>query len=100
MLVGWRMTVVGKKILNELGRQHADVRAAIAAWTAEVEAATWKGPQDVKKRFPSASFIGEGRVVFNLKGNHYRLDVQIDDLAKVALVKRIGTHAEYDAWKF
>lgn len=94
------MTVVGKKTLNEFARQHADVRAAIAAWTAEVEAAAWKGSQDVKKRFPSASFIGEGRVVFNIKGNHYRLDAQIDYVTKVVLVKRIGTHADYDTWKF
>ena len=94
------MTVVGKKTLNEFAGEHADVRAAIAAWTAEVEATTWKGSQDVKKRFPSASFIGEGRVVFNLRGNHYRLDVQIDYIVKVVLVKRIGTHAEYDTWKF
>ena len=94
------MTVVGKRTLNEFALQHADVRAAIAAWTAEVEAATWKGSQEVKARFPSASLVGDGRVVFNLKGNHYRLDVQIDYITKVVLVKRIGTHAEYDTWKF
>ena len=94
------MTVVGKKTLIEFARQHADVRAAITAWTAEVETAAWQGSQDVKARFPSASFIGEGRVVFNLKGNHYRLDVQIDFITKVVLVKRIGTYSEYDIWKF
>ena len=94
------MTVVGKKTLVEFARQHADVRPAIAAWTAEVEAAAWKGSQDIKKRFPSVSFIGEGRVVFNIKGNHYRLDVRIDYITKVVLVKRIGTHADYDTWKF
>ncbi len=94
------MTVVGKKILAEFARKHAAVRSAIGAWTAEVEAAAWKGSQDVKARFPSASFVGEGRVVFNLKGNHYRLDVQIDYATQVVLVKRIGTHAEYDTWKF
>jgi len=94
------MTVVGKKTLNEFARKHADVRAVLAAWTAEVEAVAWSGSQDVKKRFPTASFIGEGRVVFNLKGNHYRLDVQIDYTTKVVLVKRVGTHAEYDTWKF
>jgi mRNA interferase HigB len=94
------MTVVGKKILNEFAREHADARAAIAAWTAEVEVVTWKASQDVKRRFPSASFTGEGRVVFNLKGNHYRLDVQIDYITKVVLIRRIGTHAEYDTWKF
>lgn len=94
------MTVVGKKILTEFAQHHADVRGAISAWTAEVEMATWKGSQEVKARFPSASLIGEGRVVFNLKGNHYRLDAQIDYITQVLLVKRIGTHAEYDTWKF
>jgi mRNA interferase HigB len=94
------MTLAGKNILAEFARKHADVRGAISAWTAETEAASWKGSQDVKARFPSASFIGDGRVVFNLKGNHYRLDVQIDYITKVVLVKRIGTHTEYDTWKF
>ena len=94
------MTVVGKIILAEFARKHAAIRGAISAWTAEAEAASWKGSQDVKARFPSASLIGEGRVVFNLKGNHYRLDVQIDYITKVVLVKRIGTHTESDTWKF
>ena len=94
------MTVVGKKILVEFGRQHGDVRPALGAWTSEVEAAAWTGPQDVKARFPGASLVGEGRVVFNIKGNHYRLDVQIDYVTQVVLVKRVGTHAEYNKWKF
>ena len=94
------MTVVGKNILAEFAQKHADVRGAIGAWTAEAEAASWKGSQDVKARFPSASFIGEGRIVFNVKGNRYRLDVQIDYITQVVLIKRIGTHAEYDIWKF
>jgi len=94
------MTVAGKKILLEFAAKHADVRSAIAAWVAEVEEANWTGPQDVKARYPTASFIGDKRVVFNIKGNHYRLDVQISYSTKVVLVKRVGTHAEYDTWKF
>jgi len=94
------MTVVGKNLLVEFGRKHADARSAISAWTAEAEAASWKASQDIKTRFSSASFIGEGRVVFNIKGNHYRLDAQIDYATQVVLVRRIGTHAEYNTWKF
>lgn len=94
------MTVVGKNLLVEFVRKHADARSAISAWTAEAETASWKGSQDIKARYLSASFIGEGRVVFNIKGNHYRLDVQIDYATQVVLVKRIGTHAEYNTWKF
>lgn len=94
------MTVIGKKILSEFAAKHADSRSAIAAWIAEVEEAYWKGPQDVKARYATASVTGDGRVVFNIKGNHCRLDVQISYATKVVLVKRIGTHAEYDTWTF
>jgi len=94
------MTVVGKKLLSDFARRHADARSAVSAWTAEAEAASWNGSQDIKARYPTASFIGEGRVVFNIKGNHHRLDVQIDYATKVVLIKRIGTHAEYDNWTF
>jgi mRNA interferase HigB len=94
------MTLVGKRLLNEFARTHASSRDAIAAWTAEVEAASWRSPVDVKARFPSVSVIGSSRVVFNLKGNHFRLDAQINYSAQLVLVRRIGTHAEYNSWTF
>ena len=72
----------------------------IAAWAHEVEAAVWRSLVDVKARYASASFIGNDRVVFNLKGNHFRLDSQINYSAQIILVRRIGTHAEYDSWTF
>jgi mRNA interferase HigB len=94
------MILVGKRILTEFARAHASVRGAIAAWTAEVEAASWRSPIDVKSRYRSVSFIGSDRAVFNLKGNHFRLDTQISYSAQIVLVRRIGTHAEYDSWTF
>jgi mRNA interferase HigB len=94
------MTLVGKKILADFALKHADARAAIRAWTAEVENAAWQDSAEVKARYPSASLIGAGRVVFNIKGNHYRLDVSIDYTTQVVLVRSIGTHAEYDSWTF
>ena len=94
------MILVGKRILTEFAQAHASARDAIAAWTAEVEAASWRSPVDVKARFRSASVVGSNRVVFNLKGNHFRLDAQIDYSAQIVLVRRIGTHAEYDSWTF
>lgn len=94
------MTLVGKRLLSEFARRHASARDAIAAWTSEVEAATWRSSVDVKARFASASFIGGDRVVFNLKGNHFRLDAQVSYSAQIVLVRRIGTHAEYDSWIF
>jgi mRNA interferase HigB len=94
------MILVGKSLLTEFARTHASIRDAIAAWALEVEGASWRSIVDVRARFPSASFIAKDRVVFNLKGNHFRVDVQINYSAQVVLVRRIGTHAEYDSWIF
>jgi mRNA interferase HigB len=99
-LLGSFMIVVGKRLLTEFAERHASARGAIAAWAFEVEAASWQSSFDVKARFASASFVGNDRVIFNLKGNHFRLDTQISYSAQVVLVRRIGTHAEYDSWTF
>jgi mRNA interferase HigB len=94
------MILVGKRLLTEFAQRHASARNAMAAWVGEVEAAAWRSSADVKARFGSASFIGSDRVVFNLKGNHFRLDAQVSYSAQIVLVRRIGTHAEYDSWTF
>lgn len=91
---------MGRPILEEFANDHADVRSAIDAWIAEVLAAQWNGPADVKARYPSASIIRDGRVVFNLKGNKYRLDTKIAYQTKVVRVVKIGTHADYNNWTF
>lgn len=93
------MILVGKRLLTEFATTHASARAAIAAWTAEVEAAHWRSPVDVKHRYQSASFVGNS-IVFHLKGNHFRLEVLVNYPAQVVLVRRVGTHAEYDSWTF
>jgi len=93
------MKVIGKPILAKFEQRHADVRPQVNSWLAEVEDALWSSPADIKTRFPSASFLSNSRVVFNLKGNHYRLLVQVNYPAKVVLVIKIGTHADYDRWK-
>ena len=94
------MKVVGRKKLEAFSRRHADVRSQIQAWLCEVEEAQWQTPHDVKARYTTASFLGDNRVVFNLKGNKYRLDVKLSYKNQVVLIKRIGTHAEYSTWKF
>lgn len=94
------MEILGRKLLEDFARDHADVRGAIDAWAVEVEAADWKGPEDIRARYSSASFLPENRVVFNLKGNRYRLDVRVAYRTKKVLVKRLGTHAEYNKWTF
>ena len=94
------MRVVGRTRLEEFASQHADIRAQLDAWLCEVEEADWKAPSDVKARFPSASILSDERIVFNLKGNRYRLEVKFSYAVKTVLIKRIGTHAEYSKWTF
>lgn len=94
------MQVVGRPILERFVQVHADVSSAVDAWLAEASAATWRMPADVKARYASASILANSRVVFNLKGNSYRLDTKIAYQTGVVFVKRIGTHAEYTRWSF
>lgn len=94
------MNVVGQGKLEEFKRRHTDARKQIDAWLREAEGAAWLTPHDIKQRYVQASFLGEGRVVFNLKGNRYRLDTKISYTKQIVVIVRIGTHAEYDSWSF
>lgn len=73
-----------------------DVEGPLLAWLEDVKDAQWSGPQDVRNRYPSASFIADNRIVFNIKGNHYRLIVAVFYPAKYVYIKFFGTHSDYD----
>ena len=92
------MRLVGRNKLDEFCGAHADVRSWIANWIADAEVAGWKGPQDVKASYATASFLPDNLVVFNVKGNRYRLEVQVAYGIGVAVIRWIGTHAEYTKW--
>lgn len=66
------------------------------AWYAEVARAEWKSPADLKRQYGSASIVSAERVVFNIKGNDYRLVVAISFEFQLVLIKWLGTHKEYD----
>ena len=78
---------------------HADLRQPADIWLSKVQLAIWRNPHDLKKSFPSASLLGEQMVVFDLKGNRYRMLTSIDYENRSVLIERIGTHAEYSKWK-
>ena len=92
------MRVLNKKLVNEFANTHPEAKEALQSWVAELDDAEWETPMDLKRRFPSASILGGKRVVFNIKGNKYRVLALIDHESGVAIVKRLGTHAEYDDW--
>lgn len=77
-------------------KDHRAVGAALDAWYAEVSRATWRNSADVKRLYATASIVGAERIVFNVKGNDYRLVVAVDYGKSAVWVKWIGTHREYD----
>ena len=90
------MRIIAKKTLSDFYHRHPAAQPALLAWYEEVHTVNWTSPQDIKNRYPSVSFVGHNRVVFNIKGNTYRLIVAIAYRLKVVYIKFIGTHAEYD----
>lgn len=91
------MRVISKSTLVEFWTQHPNAHKALEYWYHEAAAALWKTPQDIKARYASASFLGCNRVVFNIKGNDYRLVVAVAYRFAAVYVKFVGTHAQYDA---
>lgn len=90
------MKIIAKRTILEFCARHPAARQQALSWHDEAAEAQWKTPQDIKDRYASASFVGRNRVVFNLKGNDYRLIVAIAYRIGTVYVKFIGTHAEYD----
>ncbi len=90
------MRVIAKRTLKLFWEKHPDCAQQVLAWYQEACKASWKGPKVIKQQYPSASFLVDNRVVFNLKGNHYRLIVKINYDFQIVWIRFIGTHTEYD----
>jgi mRNA interferase HigB len=80
----------------ESSEANAHIREPVLAWYRHVLAADWASPAAVKADFGSASILKEGRVVFNLGGNKFRLVVKINYAYRVVYIRFIGTHRQYD----
>lgn len=92
------MRVISLKSLREFYENHLykDTKESLQAWYKEASKANWQNPNDIKEQYRSASIVGDGRVVFNICGNKYRLIVKINYYAQIVYIKFIGTHKEYD----
>ena len=91
------MRIIAKRTLREFWERHANAEQPLLAWYREVLKEDWDMPAKVKVKYRSPSIVGGDRVVFNIKGNDYRLVVRISYPARIVYVRFIGTHAEYDA---
>ena len=96
------MRVIARKTLTRFmeslrgSKDEKAVRVALESWFHEARKAGWKTPADVVKKYANASIVGSDRVVFNIKGNDYRLVVAIHYGLQIVFIKWLGTHAAYD----
>jgi mRNA interferase HigB len=96
------MIVVGTEVVESYFTSHAGHKGIRAArsqydvWLAIAGQAEWRNPEDVRASHPKASILKSSRVVFNIKGNDYRLVAAVQYRAGVIVIRFFGTHAEYD----
>ena len=91
------MRVIAVSTLRAFWERHPDAEQPLKAWYEEATLASWTQPADIKAQYRSASVLKNRRMVFNIKGNDYRLIVAIAYKLQIVYVKFIGTHEEYDA---
>ena len=88
------MRIIAKKILRDFWEGHSDSEQQLKSWYQESSKADWKNSNQIKLDYPSASFLTDNRVVFNIKGNHYRLIVKINYYYRMIWIRFVGTHAD------
>ena len=91
------MRIIAKATLRAFWTRHPDAEESLLAWCREAQKADWDRPEKIKEKYRSASFVGRNRVVFNIKGNKYRLVVKMKYEKQLVFVRFVGTHTDYDA---
>jgi mRNA interferase HigB len=90
------MRLIALSTLKAFWAGHPDAMQPLLAWHEEVKHADWQSPADLKRSFGSASILQDGRVVFNIAGNKYRLVVWINYPYRVVYIRFMGSHRQYD----
>jgi mRNA interferase HigB len=88
--------IISRKTLQEFWRKHPDVEQPLQAWFHDVKHANWQSPADIKAVHRNASFLGRNRVVFNIKGNKYRIVTAVQYDFGIVFIRFIGTYKDYD----
>jgi mRNA interferase HigB len=88
--------IISRKRLIEFWQVHPDAEQPLRAWYAETKEANWKTPAEVKALYRNVSILPNNRVVFNIKGNTYRLVIVIEYRLEFVFIRFVGTHEEYD----
>jgi mRNA interferase HigB len=92
------MRIIAKSRLRNYWERQGNEKAQpwLTEWYHFCSKQSWSTPQEVKNTFGNASIVGDNRVVFNIKGNHYRIVCAMDYKRQAMFIKFVGTHAEYD----
>ena len=88
--------IFAKSTLRDFWEKHPDSEQYLKTWYENAKKSNWLSPNDIKKTYANASILKNGRVVFNIKGNSYRLIVQFNFERQWAFIRFIGTHQDYD----
>jgi mRNA interferase HigB len=89
--------IISRRTLREFWEKHPDAEQSLQAWYHDVKHASWKSPADIKAVYRNASFVGGNRVVFNIKGNTYRLVTAVQYDFGIVFIRFIGAHKDYGA---
>jgi len=90
------MNIVARKTLMGFWNDHPDCEEQLKTWYAEMKRSSFTSPHEIKEKYGTADPVGNNRVVFNIKGNKYRLIVKFDYRRQKGFIRFIGTHKEYD----
>lgn len=90
------MRIIALSTLREFWGKHPDAETPLRAWYALASQSEWKTPADIKEAYRNASFTANNRVVFNIKGNDYRLVVAVHYDRGMMYVRFVGAHRQYD----
>jgi len=88
--------IIARSTLRNFWEKYPDSEQSLKAWFYEASRAQWQSPSDIKSLYRNASIIANNRVVFNIKGNDYRLIVHVRYDVSIIFIRFVGTHKEYD----
>ena len=88
--------IIAKRTLREFWEKHADSEQYLKTWYEIAKSSNWNSPNDIKRTYINVSVLKDSRVVFNIKGNSYRLIVKFNYQRQWGFIRFVGTHTEYD----
>jgi len=94
--ISFMRRIIAKSTLRKFWEKHSDSEQYLKTWYDTASHANWKSPSDIKETYANASILKNNRVVFNIKGNSYRLVVRFNYEKQWGFIRFIGTHADYD----